>query len=227
MKSTEPAIVASGLELSTRRGPVFGPVTFEAAPGSVTAVLGASGTGKTALLLTLGGRMRPSSGSARVFGFDVARDSPRVRRIAGLGLIAGVNELDEALTAEQHVTEQRLILGRSRRTDRDVLARTGLADTRSLKVRDLSSEQRVRLGIALALVGDPRLVVADDLDRDLTAEQVESVGRLLRDIASDGVTVLTSCLDGDSARVADALLLSAPFEASAGAEGGVLADAFA
>jgi ABC-type multidrug transport system ATPase subunit len=227
MKNTESAVVARRLQLSTRRGPVFGPVSFEAAPGSVTAVLGASGTGKTALLLTLSGRMRPSSGSASVYGLDIARDASRVRRISGLGLIPGVNDLEEALTAEQHVLEQRLILGRSRRTNGDVLARTGLAEARSLKARDMCSEQRVRLGVALALVGNPKLIVADDLDRDLTAEQVERVGVLLRELAADGITILASCLDGDSARFADALILSAPLEEAAEATQEVLADAFA
>jgi len=230
MKNTESAVVARRLQLSTRQGPVFGPISFEAAVGAVTAVLGASGTGKTALLLTLAGRMRPSSGSASVLGLDIVHDAAKVRRVAGLGLIPGVNDLEQALTAEQHVLEQRLILGRSRRGDDDVLARTGLADARLVRARDLCAEQRVRLGLALALVGRPRLIVADDLDRDLTSEQVVCVGALLRDIAADGVTVLGSCLDAASATFADAVIFSAaPVKFAETTETGseVLADAFA
>jgi len=227
MKNTEWAVAARRLQLSTRQGPVFGPVTFDAAPGSVTVILGASGTGKTALLLTMAGRMRPSSGSASVLGLDVVRDAAKVRRIAGLGLIPGVNDLEEALTAEQHVLEQRLILGRSRRGDDDVLARTGLNETRLVRARDLCAEQRVQLGLALALVGRPRLLVADDLDRDLTSEQVMRIGALLRDIASGGVTVLGACLDADSAGFADATVFAAPSAAATVNKSEVLADALA
>ena len=216
MRDNEAAVAARSLELHTRQGRVFGPVALEAGAGSITAVLGASGSGKTALLLALTGRMRPSHGSARICGLDVTRDAAKVRRITGLGLISGVNDLEPGLTVEQHVAEQRLIVGRSRRTSRDVLALVGLSGAGAIRARDLSAEQRVRLGLALALVGEPRVVVVDDLDRDLTAEQAASVGRTLRALADDGLTVLVACLDENSASFADAAMWAtaplSPFE---------------
>ena len=203
MRSPESGIVARSLELHTRQGRVFGPVSFEAHPGTIAAVLGASGNGKTALLLSLAGRMRTSRGSISVCGLDTKRDAAKVRAAVGLGLIAGVNDLEPGLTAAQHVAEQRLIVGRARRTSQDVLAAVGLSAAASLRARDLAAEQRIRLGIALALVGRPRVLVVDDLDRDLTGEQVASVALTLRSLANGGVTVLVACLDPTSAAFAD------------------------
>jgi ABC-type multidrug transport system ATPase subunit len=203
MRSQEAALVARGLELHTRQGRVFGPISFEAQAGSVTAVLGSSGSGKTSLLLALTARMRATRGSASVCGLDVARDAAKVRQVASLGLIAGVNDLEPGLTVLQHVAEQRLIVGRARRSEADVLDAVGLHGDGQIRARNLSAEQRLRLGLALALVGQPRVVVIDDLDRDLTAEQVASVGRTLRSLADDGLTLLVACLDQSSAGFAD------------------------
>jgi ABC-2 type transport system ATP-binding protein len=204
MRSEQAAIVARSLELHTRQGRVFGPVSFEAPAASVTALLGASGSGKTALLLALTGRMRASRGSGSVCGFDIGREATKVRRVASLGLISGVNDLESGLTVQQHVAEQRLIIGRARRTDPDVLAAAGLDIAGRVRARELDAEQRVRLGLALALVGQPRIVALDDLDRDLTTEQVVAVGRTLRSLADDGLAVLVACLDERSAGFADA-----------------------
>ena len=210
MRTPEAAIVTRSLELHTRQGRVFGPVSLTAQPGSITAVLGASGSGKTALLLALSGRMRASRGTASVCGIDPKREASKIRKVVGLGLVAGVNDLEPGLTALQHVAEQRLIVGRARRTSRDVLALVGLGSAASLRCRELTAEQRVRLGLALALVAEPRVVVIDDLDRDLTSEQVVSVGRTLRSLADDGLTVLVACLDKHSAAFADSTVWATP-----------------
>jgi len=230
VKTPPAALFARRLELLTRQGHVFGPVSFEAPPGSVTAVLGASGSGKTALLLAMTGRMRATGGTALACGYDIGRQANKVRRIAGLGLICGVNDLEPGLTGQQHVAEQRLIIGRACRTDRDVLAAAGLNVAGSLRARELSAEQRIRLGLALALVGQPRIIALDDLDRDLTTEQIASVGRTLRSLVDDGLTVLVACLDERSAGFADSTVWATsqlvPFE-DALAETEEVAHAFA
>jgi len=206
METQEAAIVARGLEVHSSRGRVFGPVSFEVEAGTVVAVLGASGSGKTALLLALTARMRASRGSASVHGLDLARNASRVRKLTGLGLVAGVNDFEPGLTVRQHVSEQRSIVGRARRTERDVLVMAGMKRAGQLRARDLTAEQRVRLGLALALVGSPQIVAVDDLDRDLTAEQIASVGATLRSLASEGLTFLVACLDAGSAGFADSVV---------------------
>jgi ABC-type multidrug transport system ATPase subunit len=182
----------------------FAPVSFEAAPGDIVALLGGPGSGKTAMLLALAGRMRGWRGSVTVCGHDAARAGRRVRQLVGLGLMRDVNDLTETLTAEQHVAEQRLFVPRRERSRRtDVLARVGLEQSGRVRVRDLDAEQRVRLGIALALVRDIRVLVVDDLDRELDSEQRVRILGLLRELAAEGLAVVVACIDRESAHETD------------------------
>jgi ABC-2 type transport system ATP-binding protein len=201
------AVRAERLRLSSGGRTIYPAMTFQAPAGSLVALLGASGTGKTSLLLTLAGRMRGWHGTATVCGVDVARHSPRVRGLVGLGLMAGVNDLAEALTVSQHVTEQHVFVPRSKRSDRtDVLARVGLDGAANMQVKRLDAEQRVRLGLALAIVRDVRVLMVDDLDRDLNHEERSRILSLLRDLADDGLTVLASCVDDATAACADLIV---------------------
>jgi len=199
-----PTVTTERLGLRTRRGRVFTDVTFVAEIDRVTALLGATGSGKTALLLTLAGRMRATEGTGTVCGHDLGRETARVRRAVGLGLVGGVNDLDDSLTAGQHAREALLFRGARRDTPRSVLARVGLAERERTHVRDLDIEQRELLGIALGLVGEPKVLVVDDIDHDLDVAQQGRVMALLRSIAADGVTVLAACINERTAELADA-----------------------
>jgi ABC-type multidrug transport system ATPase subunit len=166
--------------------------------------LGASGTGKTSLLLTIAGRMRGWHGSVTVEDIDAARHSARVRSLVGMGVMPGVNDLAEALTPAQHVTEAHVFVPRAKRSGyRDVLAEVGLDAAANMQVKRLDAEQRIRLGIALAIVRDVRVIVVDDLDRDLNQEERTRVLALLRQLADGGLTVLFACIDEATAKHAD------------------------
>jgi len=207
MSDTDIAVHAKRVRLTAGGRRVYPAITFDAPAGSTVALLGASGSGKTSLLLTLAGRMRGWTGEATVCGFDVARDSARVRGLVGLAQMVGVNDLAEALTASQHVTEQRVFVPRSKRSAQaDVLVRVGLDAVGNRQVKQLDAEQRIRLGIALALVRDVRVIVVDDLDRDLNREERTRIVTLLRDLAADGITVVYACVDDTTAANANVIV---------------------
>lgn len=206
MTNADTTIVVSGLGLRTRRGWVYRDVEMTADAGKVTAILGPTGCGKTALLLTIGGRMRPTDGSASVGRLDVASNMAAVRRIAALGLVDGVNDLDDALTAGQHAREAILLRGGRSATVHSVLSRVGLTEHERTRVRDLDVEQRERLGIAMGLVGSPTVLLVDDIDHDLDIAQQERVMELLRGIAADGIAVLAACINLRTAELADAIV---------------------
>ncbi|WP_051751694.1 ATP-binding cassette domain-containing protein [Streptosporangium amethystogenes] len=189
----------AGLSLRGERGWVYRDVGIEAGPGSLTAVAGQAGSGRTSLLLSLAGRMRPGSGTLAVGRYTTPR---AIRRIAALGLFDGVNDLDGALSVREHVRERgpRLPRGRGRREwAADALALAGLEPDpldRTL-VRDLGRERRVRLGIALALLDRPGLLVLDDVDTGLAVDRREELWATLRDLAERGLTVVASCTESD------------------------------
>nr|BFE86911.1 hypothetical protein GCM10020093_095120 [Planobispora longispora] len=115
---------ACGLSLKTGRGWVYRDVALDAEPGTLTAVAGQAGSGRTSLLLTLAGRMKPTGGTLTVAG----QAKPRaIRRAAALGLVDGVNDLERALTVREHVHERTPRLFRNAESTRRARAALELA----------------------------------------------------------------------------------------------------
>ncbi|WP_232382898.1 ATP-binding cassette domain-containing protein [Actinomadura violacea] len=195
------AVRTRGLSLRGARGWVFRDVDLDVPAGGLAAVSGIAGSGRTALLLALGGRMKPTGGTGTVGGLALD-DLRAVQRIAALGIVPGVTDLDPALTVRENVREALAlhegILGRFRGRDarmRAALDRAGLkTDPRTL-AEDLAPEEAQLLGAALALVGDPRLLLLDDIDEGLPADRQRALWRRLCAIADSGVTVIATCHD--------------------------------
>lgn len=216
------AVSAEGLGLRGPRGWVYRDVDLEAAPGTLTVLGGPAGSGRSSLLLTLAGRMKPGTGLADVAGLRLPRQAAAVRRIAALGPVPGVNDLEGPLTVAEHLRERRLLHvgGRTpRRSVDQVLALTGLAVRELPKglhtpVRELGPLPTLRLSVALALLGRPLLLCVDDTDVRLTAAERETAWALLRGLADDGTTVLAVATDTPTgATSADTLVSLEPVDA--------------
>ncbi|MFE3996347.1 ATP-binding cassette domain-containing protein [Streptomyces goshikiensis] len=210
------AVKAEDFGLKGPRGWVFRNIGIDAAPGSITAVEGPSGSGRTCLLLALTGRMKPTAGHAEVGGHRLPKKMAAVRRIAALGPVSGVNDLDQALTVAEQLREGALLQRRyegpirallrprgERRAStaariEEALAVAGL-DLATLpkgprtSVRDLERLESVRLSVAIALLGEPRLLALDDLDLKLSDAERAEAWALLRAIAARGTTVFAVC----------------------------------
>ncbi|WP_248963495.1 ABC transporter ATP-binding protein [Sphaerisporangium perillae] len=200
------AIRATGLSLKGGHGWVYRDATLDVPVGGLAAIVGEAGSGRTSLLLTLGGRMRPTEGTLSVLGHTARR---RVRRVAALGLVQGVNELDDALSVREHLHERLRLRGpewrpallRSRpRHDPRLIAETALAraglDLAALPeadrtlARHLARDQRVRLGIALALLDEPEVLLVDDLGGGLREDRRAGLVSTLRALSGQGLTVV-------------------------------------
>ncbi|MYY14717.1 MULTISPECIES: ATP-binding cassette domain-containing protein [unclassified Streptomyces] len=209
------AVSAEGFGLKGPRGWVFRGVGLTAPPGSLVAVEGPSGSGRTCLLLALTGRMRPTEGHAEVGGARLPGRAAAVRAFSALGPVPGVSELDPAFTVAEHLRERALLRRRFDGSPRSLL-RPGAAraasraaidtalDTVGLdlaalpkaertSVRDLERLEALRLSLALALMGRPRLLAVDDTDLKLSGPERAAAWRLLRGLADDGTTVLAVC----------------------------------
>ncbi|MGV9310929.1 ATP-binding cassette domain-containing protein [Streptomyces sp. NPDC003691] len=210
------AVVAEGFGVKGPRGWAFRSVDIDAAPGSLIAVEGASGSGRTCLLLALTGRMRPTEGRAVVGGHTLPHGMAAVRRISALGPVPGVSDLDPALTVDEHLYERALLrrryddsfrsllrpraerAGRARRRIDEALATAGLDPASLVKegrtaVRDLERTEALRLSVALALIGRPALLAVDDTDLKLPDGDRGAAWTLLRSVADTGTTVLAVC----------------------------------
>ncbi|MFE1793099.1 ATP-binding cassette domain-containing protein [Streptomyces sp. NPDC059525] len=211
------AVKAEGFGLKGPRGWVFQDIAIDAAPGSLLAVEGPSGSGRTCLLLALTGRMKPTAGHAEVGRHRLPKKMAAVRRITALGPVPGVNDLDQALTVAEQLREGAML---QRRYDAPVrallrprgahapaparvrieqaLAAVGLDPATLPKgmrtsVRDLERLEAIRLSVAIALLGGPRLLALDDLDLKLSDTERTEAWDLLRSVAARGTTVLAVC----------------------------------
>ncbi|HZO61836.1 MAG TPA: ATP-binding cassette domain-containing protein [Gaiellaceae bacterium] len=162
------------------------------APGEIYGFLGPNGAGKSTTVHMLTTLLPPTSGTARVAGYDVVKQGPHVRRAIGAALQEAA--LDPLLTGRDHMRLQCALHGiprqeRAARAD-ELLERVGLTLAADRKVRTYSGGMKRRLDLALALVHRPRLLFLDEpttgLDPQSRAALWGEVGRLAKE---EGVTV--------------------------------------
>jgi ABC-2 type transport system ATP-binding protein len=173
----------------------FGPVlavsdlSFTVEPGQVTGFLGPNGAGKTTTLRMLLGLVAPSSGSA-TFGGRAYRelDSP----LATVGTALEASSFHPGRTARDHLAIYATAAAIAPvRVDR-VLDQVGLAPFAGRRVGGYSLGMRQRLGLAFALLGDPRVLVLDEPINGLDPEGIRWIRGFLRELAAEGRTVLVS-----------------------------------
>lgn len=198
-------IAAQGLTLRTGRGTVYENVDLSLAAGCVAAIMGPSGSGRTALLLTLAGRMKPTAGSAVVCGFDLRREARRVRRVVGLGIFPGVNDLDDTTSIQAQVKSELTLhrLPHDSQAVHRLLERFGVEARPHDEIGSLSRPDHILLGVGLGLLHGPRVLMVDDADLNLTVAERIKVWRTLRGLGDEGLTVLTACVEPPNGGYAD------------------------
>ena len=203
-----PAIEVRGLEKSYRELHVLRGVDFEVAPGSIFALLGSNGAGKTTAVRILSTLIRPDAGTVRVAGHDVVARAAQVRESISLtGQFAAV---DEILTGRENlvlVARLRHLAEPGRVAD-DLLERFALADAADRRVATYSGGMRRRLDIAMSLIGNPPVIFLDEPTTGLDPQGRLEVWQAVRNLAESGTTVLltTQYLD-EAEQLADRIAI--------------------
>ncbi|BCB81848.1 ABC transporter ATP-binding protein [Phytohabitans flavus] len=168
-------------------------IDLRIAPGERRAIIGPNGAGKTTLLDLVAGAIRPSGGRIRFDGRDITGSGPARRARLGIGRIHQRPAVWPSLTTLDNVAvaaaQSRGGVRRSRRPAIELLDRLGLADQAGVEAARLSHGQRRQLEIAMALAGEPRLLLLDEPAAGLSAVEFERLGEVLRDLP-EGMTVL-------------------------------------
>ena len=192
--------------------PALRDVSFRVAPGELVLLMGPSGSGKSTMLNIVAGLDRPDSGEVLVDGTAVAgRTDPARYRREVVGFVFQLHHLLLELTAEENV-EVPLIPTGLRRAERlararAALAEVGLGDRIAHLPGQLSGGERQRTAIARAIVGDPRLLLADEPTGALDQAGGREVLELLARLSGDrGMTVLLVSHDPQAAAYADRVL---------------------
>ncbi|WP_432509004.1 ABC transporter ATP-binding protein [Kineococcus auxinigenes] len=162
-------------------------ISFTVRPGQVFGLLGTNGAGKTSTTEVVAGLAAPTSGTVRVLGHDPVRERRRVRPRTGVVLQSG--GLPGDLTVAEATATWAGTLSAARPVD-DVLAALDLTRKAGTLVKSLSGGERRRLDLAVALLGDPDLLLLDEPTTGLDAESRRAVWDLVRDLAAGGTAVL-------------------------------------
>lgn len=184
------AISVRGIEKSYKDLSVLRGVDFDVERGSVFALLGSNGAGKTTMVRILATLLRADAGQASVNGFDVASDTAKVRESISLtGQFAAV---DGILTGRENlmlVAKLRHLPDPGAVAD-DLLARFSLTEAGARKSGTYSGGMRRRLDIAMSLVGDPAVIYLDEPTTGLDPEARIEVWEVVKDLVAGGTTVL-------------------------------------
>ncbi|MCL2849910.1 MAG: ABC transporter ATP-binding protein [Micrococcales bacterium] len=209
--TSTPLLTARGVHLSFGLTPALRGVDLDVHPGEIVAVMGPSGSGKSTLLHVLAGVLVPDQGTVTFDGRDVGAmgEAARARlRLAELGFVFQYGQLLPDLSAADNVSLPLMLAGVPRKDAlgraRTWLQRLDLADEAHKLPTQMSGGQAQRVAVARALVGNPRVLFADEPTGSLDSLAAEKVMTTLTDLArAAGTTVVLVTHDPRTAAYAD------------------------
>jgi ABC-2 type transport system ATP-binding protein len=194
-------------ELSKRFGAVdaVDGLTFTVEPGAVTGFLGPNGSGKTTTLRMVLGLVTPTAGEARINGLRFAELAHPARVV---GAVLEAQGFHPARTAHAHLLACAAAIGVPDTAADHALGTVGLADAGGREVGEYSLGMRQRLALAVALLGDPQVLLLDEPGNGLDPEGIAWLRAFLRAFAAQGRSVLVSShLLGEVEQTADHLVV--------------------
>ena len=204
----ENAIQVKGLQKSYKKIRVLKGVDLEAKKGSIFALLGANGAGKTTIIKILTTLLKQDSGTAIVSGFDVVKSPDKVRR--SISLTGQFTAVDEMLTGREnlHMIARLRHLDNPRGIAQGLLERLGLTDAADRRVRTYSGGMKRRLDLAMSLIGSPSVIFLDEPTTGLDPEGRLEVWEMVKELATGGTTVfLTTQYLEEAEKLADRIAI--------------------
>jgi ABC-2 type transport system ATP-binding protein len=206
--TTDAAIWVKGLQKSYKDLHVLRGVDFDVARGSIFALLGSNGAGKTTIVRILSTLLKADAGTASVDGLDVARQPANVRESISLtGQFAAVDEILSGRENLVLVARLRHLKHPGKIAD-GLLERFSMTDAATRKVSTYSGGMRRRLDIAMSLLGNPPVIFLDEPTTGLDPEARLEVWAAVKELAGHGTTVLltTQYLD-EAEQLADRIAI--------------------
>ncbi|MCM1125283.1 MAG: lantibiotic protection ABC transporter ATP-binding protein [Lachnospiraceae bacterium] len=180
-------IEIKNLSKEFRRRPALRNITMSIPYNCVYGLLGVNGAGKTTLLKTMTGLLRPSFGEIYIHGHKWSR-----KDLADIGALIESPPVYENLTAWENMKVKAMLIGASDRQIEEALELVKIAETGRKKAGAFSLGMKQRLGIALALLGNPKLLVLDEPINGLDPLGIQELRQLIRSFPERGVTVILS-----------------------------------
>lgn len=180
-------IEIKNLEKSFKHHKVIRNISMSVPEGSVYGLLGPNGAGKSTILKMLTGLLRPDSGRILFCGTPWTR-----KNLEETGSLIETPPVYENLSAWENLKVRALILGETEERIKEVLEMVNLTDTGKKPAGKFSLGMKQRLGIAIALLGHPRLLILDEPVNGLDPLGIQEIRGLIRSFADQGMTVMIS-----------------------------------
>jgi ABC-2 type transport system ATP-binding protein len=206
----QPIIQTRGLSKSFGEVQALKDLDLDVPRNSITGFLGPNGAGKTTAIRLLLGLNRPTSGSARIFGMDIVKDSPRVRQ--RIGYLAQDPRFYEDMTPREilRFTARFFFSGPHAKIEQrvdEMLDLVGLADKADRLTRGFSGGERQRLGIAQAQINDPDLLILDEPAAALDPMGRADVLRIMEQLRERATIFYSTHILDDVQRVSDRVVI--------------------
>ncbi|MFP5021962.1 ATP-binding cassette domain-containing protein [Pseudonocardia phyllosphaerae] len=199
MEPTPPAVRCDGVTVTLGRRRILDGLDLRIRPGTVYALLGRNGAGKSTAFRVLLGLRRPDAGTVSLFGEPWRRGL-----LARVGASVDGPALYDHLSAAQNLRVHARLTGVAEARVEEVLHLVGLAGTGRRRASRFSTGMRARLALGIALLAEPELLLLDEPQNGLDPEGVVELRELIRSLAAAGRTVLLSSHQlGEVARTAD------------------------
>lgn len=200
-------IQAEGLTKYYGRHAAVVDLTFEARPGEIVGFLGPNGAGKTTTMRILAGYMPPSTGRARVAGFDVIEQSLDVRR--RVGYLPETVPLYPEMSVSEYLTFMGALRGLPDLDQRveQVVAEVRMEERARSYIGNLSKGLRQRVGLAQALLHQPEVLILDEPTIGLDPAQIIEVRRLIQEIGRERTVLLSTHILSEAQQVCDRVLI--------------------
>ncbi|ROQ37378.1 ABC-2 type transport system ATP-binding protein [Frondihabitans sp. PhB188] len=182
-------LTVAGLQKAYSGAPAVNGVSFDCAPSSVTAFLGPNGSGKSTTLRMITGLSRPDRGSSTFDGSTIAELENAGSTV---GVLLDASAHHGGRSVKETVALACIVMGAPRSRAEECIEFVGLTTASKRRVGALSLGMRQRLGLAIALIGDPRYLILDEPANGLDPEGIHWMNQFLREFADRGGTVLLS-----------------------------------
>lgn len=189
MTPADTAISVNGLEKSFKDIKVLKDISFTVKKGSIFALLGSNGAGKTTMIKILTTLLKPDKGSIEIYGYDVVRQPDKVREL--ISLTGQFTAVDEVLTGRENlqmIGELRHLPDANIKADR-LLEQFDLLDVANRRVSTYSGGMRRRLDIAMSLIGDPPMLFLDEPTTGLDPQSRITMWKIIKDLTKRRITV--------------------------------------
>lgn len=189
MTPADTAISVNGLEKSFKDIKVLKDISFTVKKGSIFALLGSNGAGKTTMIKILTTLLKPDKGSIEIYGYDVVRQPDKVREL--ISLTGQFTAVDEVLTGRENlqmIGQLRHLPDANIKADR-LLEQFDLLDVANRRVSTYSGGMRRRLDIAMSLIGDPPMLFLDEPTTGLDPQSRITMWKIIKDLTKRRITV--------------------------------------